>query len=103
MWYIDLPTWEGTQADLQMVAGADTMLDRISDNGDEVVLNISEENFEGADELKFKSLAEDMGEGAYYILDNYKGNNIELEMWLCEVTTYIFNGFPKSIFIQHIQ
>ena len=32
-WYIDLPNWEGTKGELQMVGGADTLLDRLSNNG----------------------------------------------------------------------
>jgi hypothetical protein len=40
-WYIDLPDWTGSKAELQMVAGADTLLDEISDGKDEVTLEVS--------------------------------------------------------------
>ena len=31
-WYIDLPDWTGTKGELQMVGGADTLLDHLSNN-----------------------------------------------------------------------
>ena len=51
-WYVDLPEWMGTKADLEMVFGADTMLDIISNKGSEVKLNISLTEYPGATELK---------------------------------------------------
>ena len=40
-WYIDLPNWEGTKAELQMVAGADTLLDKLSNQGTSVNVTMS--------------------------------------------------------------
>ena len=40
-WYIDLPDWTGTKAELQMVAGADTLLDHLSNNGTTVNIALS--------------------------------------------------------------
>ncbi len=99
-WYIDLPDWAGTKDALEMVAGADTMLDYMSKDTSEVYVIISIENFDGADELKFQRLAEDIGEGAYYILEQYQSNIINLEMWLCDVTQFVFGCFPPQIFIK---
>ena len=39
-WYIVLPTWEGTKGELQMVGGADTLLDHLSNNGDTVLIDL---------------------------------------------------------------
>jgi len=101
-WYVDLPSWTGDKADLQMVCGADTMLDYIAQGSNQVTLNVSEQNFENADNLKFKGLAHDIGSGAFYTMETYKGISIELEMWLCDVMLAVFNGFPKNIFISTI-
>jgi hypothetical protein len=99
-WYIDLPEWTGSKADLEMVAGADNMLDYMAEGGDEVHAFISEEEFEGADLLHLKSLAEDIGNGAYYLMKKYKGIDIDLTMWLCDVTLFVFNNkFPEKIYI----
>lgn len=101
-WYVDLPNWTGTKAELEMVAGADTMLDYMAEDTNEVILCVSEEPFEGSDELVFLNNADDIGEGAYYKLSIYKGIDINLEMWLCNVTSWVFGKFPKSIFITSI-
>ena len=52
-WFIDLPEYlaqGGSKADLAMVAGADTMLERIAGKNDAVVLKINIIPFEGATE-----------------------------------------------------
>lgn len=33
------------------------------------------------------------------MLESYKGIQINLEMWLCDVTKFVFGDFPKSIYI----
>lgn len=103
-WFVDLPDWEGSLADLQMVYGADTMLDIFAEGEKEVMLLLSEKHFEHSDVLEFKNLAEDLGNGAYYKLENYKGININHDIWLCDVTLFVFHGhFPKQIFISVIK
>jgi len=54
-WYIDLPVYlyqGGRKGDLQMVEGADTMLDIISGHKDEVALALDRNKFEGADKIE---------------------------------------------------
>lgn len=98
-WYVDLPDWDGAKSDLLMIGGADTMLDIISENTTEVTTTISLEPFEGADKLTFVKLATDIGEGAYYHLESYKGTKHELSVFLCDVTLFVFGEFPKEIYI----
>ena len=53
-WYVDLPEYieqGGSIGDLQMVEGADKMLDMMAEKEDFVFLSISTEPFEGADML----------------------------------------------------
>lgn len=72
-WYIDLPGWRGSIADLEMVQGVDTMLDKVSDNKNECFLDMIDEPFEGADEIHLiEDLADSIG-GGDYIMPNYKG------------------------------
>lgn len=40
-WYIEMLNWYGTKAALQMVAGADTLLDQLSENGTTVNVTLS--------------------------------------------------------------
>jgi hypothetical protein len=83
-----------------MIGGADTMLDIISNNTTEVNTKIALEEFEGASRLEFKALAEDIGEGAYYNLDKFNDKELNLSVFLCDVTLFVFGEFPKQIFIQ---
>lgn len=98
-WYVDLPSWTGPKSDLLMIGGADTMLDIISNNGAEVTVFISEKKFDGATELTFKSFATDIGEGAYYLLETYEGNTLNMSVFLCDVTKFVFGKFPEKLFI----
>jgi hypothetical protein len=95
-WYIDLPEWNGIQADLEMVAGADTMLDELSNNDNEIILNISD-NYSDKDNWKdyimlerWKKYSQLEGGGAEYKW----GDKI---IWLCDVTKFVFGEFPKYI------
>jgi hypothetical protein len=45
-WYVDLPEWDGPQDDLEMVMGADTLLDIISQGSDSVRIQISDNYIE---------------------------------------------------------
>jgi len=49
-WYVDLPEWEGEKWELEMVCGADTMLDLISQGEDNAYLTLSLEHFKLEDE-----------------------------------------------------
>jgi hypothetical protein len=51
-WYIDLPEWTGALAELQMVAGADTLLDELSGGNNEVFVEIALHPINGFDELQ---------------------------------------------------
>lgn len=115
IWYIDLPEFLeagfGTKANLMMVSGADTLLDKLSGNTNNVTVRFSDERFEGyqdklykirkgfdAEYLKSVGHAEVDG-GAYYYAENNKH-----ELWLCPVTLYVFSDgfYPQEIYIQVI-
>jgi len=89
-WYIDLPEWEGQKSELEMVVGADEFLDIVSENGEEVLINISTEFFFGCSKLRLTHI--DPSEGAWYQSDTYH------RMWLCDVTKFVFGDFPETIF-----
>ena len=98
-WYIDLPEWtDGIEA-LQMVEGADTMLDTVSNNADECYLELSDTPFEGADILLLQESLQDSITGGIYMMPYYKGTEINHPMWLCGVTEFVFNGLPEKIYV----
>lgn len=94
-WYIDLPSWEGPKADLEMVLGADTLLDLVSQGESPINVTISLTEFDGAYKLTF--LREDSGGGWYLV----SGNLVTpYEAWLCKVTKFVFGELPEEIYIK---
>jgi hypothetical protein len=112
IWYIDLPEFLeaglGTKANLMMVAGADLMLDILSNNGDDIVITFADEPSDNVEHTLTKQrlgldkqLLALIGHapvdyGAYY---SWKENNNQ-SVWLCPVTEYVFQGgYPKNIYV----
>lgn len=106
-WFVHLPDYPGDPGDLAMVAGADVMLDLldVDDCGDVTIeAYTSEEDFN-----KYRSdvllpsytidFVNSTGEdGANYRLREYKH-----DLWLCNVTKYVFDGkFPATIYFSII-
>ena len=98
-WFIDIPEWTKDIAELQMVLGADDMLDVASGNTSECFLKISDEPFEGADEATLIENLQDSIGGGNYLMENFKGTTVNQQMWLCEVTEYVFGYLPKAIYV----
>ena len=93
-WFIVLPEWGGDKADLQMVCGADTLLDIFSSGYDTVKLFIDTVSF---DDSKCLSLIEtDSDSGTY----SYKDGDIDMTVWLCPVTKFVFGEIPKTIYFR---
>lgn len=92
-WYIDLPEWEGAHSELEMVCGADTMLDILAQGENSVYMTISETEFEGMDFTL--SYIKDEAEGGWYKL---KSDMHEFEVWLCHVTKFVFGYLPEILY-----
>lgn len=102
-WFMDLPQFieaGGNKADLQMVEGADTMLDLMAENKNEVKLRLSQDEIPEADLLELKERCDPSVGGGYYIMDVYEGRKVELLMWLCGVTEWVFGELPERIFVR---
>jgi hypothetical protein len=103
-WYIDLPGWTGSIDDLEMVQGADSMLDIVSENTNECFLEMSDQSFDGAEVLKLeRARIESLGGGGDYILEKYQLETINHKIWLCEVTRHVFNRLPDKIYFKKIK
>ena len=93
-WYVVLPEWDGPQEDLEMVCGADTMLDILAQESFAIKLTISETEFENSTiQLHFNR---EENEGAWYDL---KSEFFNFEVWLCYVTKFVFKSLPKIIYL----
>lgn len=102
-WFIDLPEYieqGGSHGDLQMVDGADTMLDVMADGKDSVTVTLATEPFENADELLLTEKCEPYIGGGYYLMKTYRGKEINASMWLCQVTEFVFGDLPERIFVR---
>lgn len=93
-WFVDLPEYPGVKADLEMVFGADTLLDIMSNNGNLVNVEISETPVDTAHYLKHNADGGD-GSGAFY----YFNEDLPI-VWLCDVMLFVFGYFPKDIYFK---
>lgn len=93
-WFINIP-YNGDVNDLQMVDGADKLLDEIAE-GRRIVRIIATifNNISEPDYILEKIKEDNMG-GTYTItgVTNVK------QLWLCNVTKLIFQNFPNQIYI----
>jgi hypothetical protein len=98
-WFAEITEWEGSRADLQMIMGADTFLDILCEGEWDVWLTMSDQPLQSdrTEELHFIREGETEG-GGYYLLKSYRGIEFNLEMWLCDVTKFVFGKMPKTIY-----
>jgi hypothetical protein len=91
-WYIDLPNWTGTKGELQMVGGADTLLDQLSNNRTTVNVTLStEKEYKSPGFQTLKRIVKTPPNGCVYHLGF-------APVWLCNVTKFVFDGiFPRQI------
>jgi hypothetical protein len=103
-WYVELPGWTGPKEDLEMVQGADAMLDLISGTANECLLKLSDVPFEHAELLELEHAREkNLGGGGDYLLHKYETETTILRLWLCEVTNYVFKGLPERIYFKKVE
>ena len=113
-WYADVPNH--TLEDNEMIMGSDTALDLMSDNKDEIVLTLSDEDDEHS--ILTMTMKEHDSEGAYYTLSGFLYNkfldlfaldsstalsDITNEIWICNVTHDVFGCHPKNIYLLKIE
>lgn len=90
-------------ADLQMVEGADKWLDMISENQMELKIAMSDAPFTNAEVLTLLRIREEnLGGGGIYYLETYQSKKIDLKLWLCEVTSFVFDCIPQKIFFKQL-
>lgn len=113
-WYADVP--KHTLDKNEMVMGADTVLDLIADNKDEVIFTLSDENDKHS--MLTMTIKEHDSEGAYYTLSGFLYNkfldlfdlesssvsfDITNEIWVCNVTHDVFGTHPNNIYVLNVE
>lgn len=93
-WYVVLPDFVGHVEELEMVCGADTLIEALS-NGEPIVkVILSDEALFSEDTYKLElQIVDDCG-GTYTVTPE---THTEI-IWLCNVTKEVLGGFPQTIF-----
>lgn len=100
-WYLNLPEWKGDPEELQMVEGADRWLSLLAGHAVKINVLLSDKKFAGADNLTLLHIRDaNLGGGGNYYLETYKGKEIGLKLWLCEVTRFVFGTIPQRIYFK---
>ncbi len=103
-WFVDLPEWPGDIGELQMVEGADTFLDMLSDNANGCLVEMTDEKANDREVLKLVHIREtNLGSGGDYLLELYKGKPVHHKLWLCGVTEFVFGKMPQEIWFRKIK
>lgn len=100
-WYADIPEWTGRKSALQMVSGADKLLDCIAKDRTEIYLHYSEDKIENADCLVFHKKS--WFNGANYKLKKCGDEEVKMKVWLCNVTKFVMGDFPKKIYFKEVK
>lgn len=94
-WFVELDNWQGDRDDLEMVLGADTMLDILAQGEGEIDVTLSEEKVPCKMRLTKKTEDE---LGAWYKLHS-DDQLFNFEVWLCPVTIFVFGYYPEKLYI----
>lgn len=92
-WFADIVNWSGSVMDLEMVCGADKLLDEISKGHRHVSLIVSPDEIDTEEKYVYNLIKVDNDGGTYR---NIEGNQI----WICNVTVTVFGEFPEKIWIK---
>jgi hypothetical protein len=98
-WYAQLPDYDGDPWDLEMVEGADVLCDMLDSNNGIINATLSTEPFDDlivpSSECTLDFINSTGTDGV-----NYRCREYKLDVWLCNVTQYVFGEFPLTIYIR---
>lgn len=99
-WYAVIPEWPYAHEELEMVDGADELLDCLTTDDRFVSLEVETEEPSFGDYVTFELVDHDDYGGTYVTEDS----NIEIKkIWLCNVAHFFFDGeHPETIYILNL-
>ncbi len=97
-WFVELKEWEGDKADLEMVLGADTMLDILAQGESSIELDMSDKEIEHYEHTLI--FIDKENGGAWYYFESKNELVTPLTLWLCKVTKFVFGKLPNKIYIK---
>ena len=74
-------------------------LDYFAEGENSIWLYISDEYCENSDCINFVRMADEIGNGAFYVMKKYRGIELNLDLWLCNVTLHVLGKFPDKIYL----
>ena len=117
-WYYDFPHWGFDKNNLEMVAGADDLLDYYSQGNDHVTLemyvskklkwkhscNPDFDTYKGEDIVKDAGLWQRLQMGRGYTGTNIMRINeiVTKTFWICPVTLFVLGRYPNYIYVRKI-
>ena len=99
-WYIDIP-WDGNHGDLQMVAGADKLLDFLNPKHVKISCITTKEDTNISGYFKLRRFDCGLTSGAFYKVEGLDG--FSREIWICPVTLCVLGEYPEYIHIKEIK
>ena len=98
-WFAEIPEWKGDRAELEMVMGADVLLEVLAQGGDYITIRMGDEPVidKSTNTFTLEFDREEAGGGYYKIKDHF----LEFEIWLCHVTKFVFGYLPKKIYCKY--
>jgi hypothetical protein len=91
---------EGKNGDIELNDGAESILNLLSEGNNQVNLVFDKKPFQDADEIELLQTCEPFLNGGYYLLRSYQGKEINYEMWLSDLTKYVFEETPQKIYFK---
>lgn len=102
-WYIDIP-WDGNRGNLEMVAGADSLLSFLdTEHKHSVTIKVvhSDRPIAVDGYTQLRQIDKSLLGGSHY--DTTAFNNPEIpKIWLCPVTLCVLGQYPKYIYMKKI-
>ena len=106
-WYVDFPNWPLSHDNLEMVAGADDLLDILNNGTNHVSLQVYTKRPKEYD-IELKKIHSALTKGAFYTVETplngwEKSNSVRRkQLWLCPVTLTVLGQYPQQIFFKQI-
>ena len=97
-WYAEIPGV--SKEECEMMQGAELMLDIIAQGEAKVLLKLIPNSPE--DEATLIKVDETEDGGANYIFTHWMGISYDYPIWLCKVTSLVFDEHPRTICIKKL-
>lgn len=106
-WYVDFPNWPLSHDNLEMVAGADDLLNLLNKGTNHVSLEVYTKKPKEFS-LELKKVHSALTKGAFYTLETplegwEKPDALRRkQLWLCPVTLTVLGHYPQNIYFNEI-